>query len=106
MVFADFTTHRRADVHNMRKTLNRMELFDLYRTKLAYFAEIVSSQIDQHIVFGQFFFVGKQLCFKRFVFLCGSASRSCPCKRESVQHTIFQLYQSFGRCPCNLYVCS
>ena len=33
-----------------------MELFDLYRTKLAYFAEIVSSQIDQHIVFGQFLF--------------------------------------------------
>ena len=104
MVVGYLTTHRRADVHNMGESFNRMKRFDLYRTKLADSSKIVSAEIHQHIVFGKLFFVSKQFCFESFVFFYGFASRSCPCKWKSVQYTIFQFYQRFRRSTCHLNI--
>ena len=80
----------------MRVALNAVKLFDLNRTESAYLAEIVSAEVNEHIVLGEFLFVLKESLFKRLVLSLCLAARTSSCKRECVKNSVLKLYESFG----------
>lgn len=88
----------------MGKSLYRMELFNLHRPEPADLSQIISSQIYQHIVFRQFFFVSQKFLFQRPVFFRCLSSRFRPGKRKSMQYSVLQPDESLGRSSGDLHI--
>lgn len=74
----------------MGESLDRMEFFDLHRTKFADFTKIVPAEVYQHIVLGKFFGIGAQRGFHGMVLCGGFPSWSGSGKRKCVKHAVFQ----------------
>ena len=54
-------------MHHVRVALDVHQVANFHRAVLADAAEIVAAQVDQHDVFGAFFFVGQHFLFERGV---------------------------------------
>lgn len=83
-----------------------MQRLDLNRSEFADLAQIISPQVNQHIVLGKLLLVRKKFRFKRFVFFIRFTSRSGSGKWEGMQHSVFQFDKGFGRSACDLDVCA
>ena len=91
-------------MHDVRKTLDRVQLLHLNRAKIADFAQIVATEIHEHVVFGKLFFVREKLLLKRLVF-CGRAPAPArTSERIGVEDVVFELHKGFGRSTCDLEV--
>ena len=83
-IFPDHAPHCRTDVHHVRVTLDGHILFHFHGADPADLADIIPSQIHQHIVFGTFLFVCQKFCFQCFVRFLGSSSGSRSCQGEGM----------------------
>ena len=79
-----------------------MQLFDLHRSKAADLAQIIAPQIHQHIMLGQFLFIGQQVTLQRRILRLGLAARPGTGQWEGMQHAVLQLDKGFGRGTCHL----
>ncbi len=93
-------------MHHMGISLDGVELLYFYGTEVTDLTEIISSEVNEHIVLGEFFWIGKKLDFQCHVFCTRRTSRTCTCKRECVKHTVLELNECLRRSSCDLYVCS
>ena len=82
-------------MHDLGIAVDHHVFCNLNRIKIRNFTEVISAEIDEHIVFGKFFFVGKQILFQNLVLLRCCASRSGTGYRECSQAAIFQTDQRF-----------
>ena len=83
-------------MHDVGLALDGVKLLHPDRAEAADLAEVVAAQIHQHIVLGQFLFVGQQLRFQRLVLRLCPTPWPGPGQRKGVQHAVFQLQQRFG----------
>ena len=75
-------------MHNMGIAFNGVQLFYLDGAESAYFAQVVPSQIHQHIMFGKLLFIFKQFCLQFFIFFFCSASGAGSCQGEGMQYAV------------------
>ena len=78
--------------------------FDLHCPESADSAQIVATQIHEHIVFREFLFVGEQFGFKRLVFRVGASSGTGSRQRKGVEFAVFQFDLRFGGSACHFHV--
>ena len=81
-----------------------MIFFNLNAAEAADFTEIVSAEINKHIMLCKLFFICQKFCFKAGVLLGGFAARPCARKRIGVKRAVFKLNKCFRRCTCNFNV--
>lgn len=89
-------------MHDMGIPFNAVQLFDLHGSKAADLAQIIASQIHQHVMLGQFLFICQQVTLQRYILRLGLAARPGTGQREGMQHAVLQLDKGFGRGPCHL----
>ena len=77
---------------------------DMHASQLAHASEVVSPQVNKHIVLGKLFFVGKKARFERFVFLGGCATRPRSGQGKRFHAALLQARQRFGGCAGKLDV--
>lgn len=99
---ADLSADGAADVHDVAELEHLMERLHLNGAELRYTTQIVSSQINQHVVLGQLLFIAKKTRLELRVFFRRFPSRASACQREGVEHAAFQLDQGLGACACKL----
>ena len=73
------------------------EALDPHGTELAYPANIVASQFDQHYVLGPLLFVSQQLLLNAQIFFLVRRSRTRSCNGPVLDVTLLDAYQQFGR---------
>ena len=66
-LFVDVALDLRADVHDLRVAVDHHIFGDFDRTDLRYAAEVVSSEVHEHIVLGKLLFVREKLALQRLV---------------------------------------
>ena len=81
-----FAFERRNQVHHVRVALHIHQVFYLYRPVLAHSSQIIAAQIDQHDVFGAFFFVGAH-----FLFQLAIGRVVLPARMRARDRPVFQL---------------
>ena len=64
------------DVHDVRVALDEHQAVDFDGAELAYAADVVAAEVDEHHVFGALFFVVQHLVGQRLVFLLVGAARA------------------------------
>ena len=91
-------------MHDMREPFNLHILFHMDGSRSADPSQIISSQVYQHIMLRQFFFISQEFLLKsQIFFLClspGPGSR----QRKGVYFPVFQLCQSLRRSPCHFNI--
>ena len=65
-------------MHNVGKALDLHIFFHLHGPDFADFSDIVSAQIDEHIVFRPFLLISQQPSLQILILLPGLATGSCP----------------------------
>ena len=80
-------------MHHVGEALDGVQLFHPDRPEAADLAEVVASEVHQHIVLSQLLAVGEQLRLQGPVLLGGLSPRPGAREREGVQHAVLQLDQ-------------
>ena len=65
-------------------------------------SQVVSSQIDEHVVFRKFLGIGQKTAFQRQILLLGLSAGPCSGEREGMQNAVYQFYQSLWGRACKL----
>ena len=72
------------------------------RPEAANFSEVISAEVHEHIVLGEFLFVREQLSLEGRILLRTFAARSRAGQREGVQFAVFEFDQRLRRSTRNL----
>ena len=102
MLIRQFAHNIRNDMHHMAVAFDN-EFFGW--THCAYFGDtthIVAAQIQQHKMFGQFFFIAQQIRLKRAIFFGRCTAGACACNRANGDLAAFDLHQNLWACANDL----
>ena len=91
-------------MHDMRIALDDHFLGQPDAADAADPPRVVTSQIDQHQMLGQFLGVGQQVFFQRQILGLVPAARTGAGDRAHGDHAIFQAHQDLGRRPDDIKV--
>ena len=75
LAFLYFTAHCRAQMHDVGILMNIQISFHAYGSEPADLTQIISSQVDQHIMFCQLLLIVSKLLTKSGILFCRTAAR-------------------------------
>ena len=79
---SDIRFHLRTNMHDFRIFVDHHIFCYIHGTKFCDTSQIISSQVHEHIVLRQFFFITEKVFDKGFIFRFVFSSRSGSCNRE------------------------
>ena len=88
-------------MHNFWISVNYLVSCNFYWVYFRNFANIISAQVNKHIMLSKFFFVTKQIFFKGIISSFCFSSWSWACNRICWKSAVFKPYKSFRWCAYN-----